>query len=382
MAQPIMTMAEMQRQAEQTTNYYSVLQQKIFYLLIDTTKSVRKVEPKNILQWRLEQLSKMHALTNDVIKLVSRTSGQSEKAIRRLIHKDGLQVAKRFNNTLSRALKTSVPISSEIHDIIDGFAHQTFRDMDNYVNQSLLTTNYGQNSAMRAYQGILNQTVIDVSAGNKTPQRALFDNVYKWHQAGLKTNLVDRGGHNWSLEGYTRTVMNTTAGRVYNDVSIQSMKDFNSPLATMTSHAAAREACAPIQGHIVNIVPTTDERYDPEYDSIYNHDYGKPSGTMGINCAHRLYPYIKGVSHNVQPQYDPQEAIGNMKVQQKQRYFERYVRQQKTLLNDANRMNDTEGINKYKSNISAGQRNLRNIVKSHDFLTRQYDREQIVRKGE
>lgn len=372
----------MQRQAEQTTNYYSVLQQKIFYLLIDTTKSVRKVEPKNILQWRLEQLSKMHALTNDVIKLVSRTSGQSEKAIRRLIHKDGLQVAKRFNNTLSRALKTSVPISSEIHDIIDGFAHQTFRDMDNYVNQSLLTTNYGQNSAMRAYQGILNQTVIDVSAGNKTPQRALFDNVYKWHQAGLKTNLVDRGGHNWSLEGYTRTVMNTTAGRVYNDVSIQSMKDFNSPLATMTSHAAAREACAPIQGHIVNIVPTTDERYDPEYDSIYNHDYGKPSGTMGINCAHRLYPYIKGVSHNVQPQYDPQEAIGNMKVQQKQRYFERYVRQQKTLLNDANRMNDTEGINKYKSNISAGQRNLRNIVKSHDFLTRQYDREQIVRKGE
>ena len=67
--------------------------------------------------------------------------------------------------------------------------------------------------------------------------------------------MVDKAGHNWSLEGYTRTVIRTTAARTYNDLRIQSMKDFDSVLATMSSHPASRPTCAPIQGKIVNIVP-------------------------------------------------------------------------------------------------------------------------------
>ena len=67
--------------------------------------------------------------------------------------------------------------------------------------------------------------------------------------------MVDKAGHYWSLEGYTRTVIRTTVARTYNDLRIQSMKDFDSVLATMSSHPASRPACAPIQGKIVNIVP-------------------------------------------------------------------------------------------------------------------------------
>lgn len=93
-------------------------------------------------------------------------------------------------------------------------------------------------------------------------------------------------------------MIRTTTARTYNDLRIQSMKDFDSVLATMSSHPASRPACAPIQGKIVNIVPRESSRYDPEYPSIYDHGYGKPSGCFGINCGHKLYPYIKGVSHN------------------------------------------------------------------------------------
>ncbi|WP_270351721.1 phage minor capsid protein [Ligilactobacillus ruminis] len=42
---------------------------------------------------------------------------------------------------------------------------------------------------------------------------------------------------------------------------------------------------------------------------------GAFSGCFGINCGHKLYTYIKGVSHNFQKQYDPKEAIE--KIQQK-----------------------------------------------------------------
>ena len=377
-----MELEQMLAKADKIADYYVKLQQKIFYLLIDSFKTTRpelinQDDPDSILDWRLRALSKIGALTKDTIKIVSNTSGKSESYIYDLIKDDGLEVAKDINAELSDALKQNKPISPEVNSIISSYAAQTFRDINNNVNQSLLSTNYSKNGAVRAYQDIINQTVLEVQTGLKTPDRALKDNIYKWRDNGIKTNLVDKAGHNWSLEGYTRTVIRTTVARTYNDLRIQSMKDFDSVLATMSSHPASRPACAPIQGKIVNIVPRESPRCDPEYPSIYDYGYGKPSGCFGINCGHKLYPYIKGVSHNFQKQYDPKEAVEKQKIQQKQRYYERNIRRLKYDLDLARRQNDVSSERKFNQAIRGYQSKLREIVKNNDFLTRQYDREQI-----
>ena len=378
-----MEIEQMLAKADKIADYYVKLQQKIFYLLIDSFKTTRpelinQDDPDSILEWRLRALSKIGALTKDTIKIVSNTSGKSESYIYDLIKDDGLEVAKDINAELSDALKQNKPISPEVNSIVSSYAAQTFRDINNNVNQSLLSTNYSKNGAVRAYQDIINQTVLEVQTGLKTPDRALKDNIYKWRDNGIKTNLVDKAGHNWSLEGYTRTVIRTTVARTYNDLRIQSMKDFDSVLATMSSHPASRPACAPIQGKIVNIVPRESPRCDPEYPSIYDYGYGKPSGCFGINCGHKLYPYIKGVSHNFQKQYDPKEAIEKQKIQQKQRYYERNIRRLKYDLDLARRQNDVASERKFSQAIRGYQAKLRDLVKNNDFLTRQYDREQIV----
>ncbi|MGN8987964.1 phage minor capsid protein, partial [Ligilactobacillus salivarius] len=54
----------------------------------------------------------------------------------------------------------------------------------------------------------------------------------------------------------------------------------------MSSYPNSRKACAYIQGKVVNIVPIDDPNYNDKYDSIYNHGYGEPAGTLGINCRH------------------------------------------------------------------------------------------------
>lgn len=379
----MMELEQMLAKADKISDYYVKLQQKIFYLLIDSFKTTRpelvdQDDPNSILEWRLRSLAKIGALTKDVIKLVSNTSGKSESYIYELIRNDGLEVAQDINDELSTALKQNQPVSQEVNSIINSYAAQTFKDIDNNVNQSLLSTNYSKNGAVRAYQDIINQTVLEVQTGLKTPDRALKDNIYKWRDNGIRTALVDKAGHNWSLEGYIRTVIRTTTARTYNDLRIQSMKDFDSVLATMSSHPASRPACAPIQGKIVNIVPRESSRYDPKYPSIYDHGYGKASGCFGINCGHKLYPYIKGVSHNFQKQYDPEEAIEKQKIQQKQRYYERNIRRLKYDLDLAKRQNDVDGIRKFSQGIRGYQAKLRQIVKDNDFLTRQYDREKIV----
>ena len=371
--------------ASNIADYYAYTEQQMFYILIDSFKKTRpelvnaEKDPQKIMEWRLKALSELGGLTDKVINLISRSSGYSRRAIYDLIEKDGLKVTKQLNRKLARTLKKPVhDVSLQSRAIINSYVNQTMRGVNNYVNQTLLTRNYGKNTAAKTYQEIVNKTVLDVIVGKKTPQKALMDNIYSWRDKGMSSALIDKAGHQWSLEGYTRAVIQSTTSRVYNDLRIQSLKEFDSVLCVMSSHPAARPACAPIQGKIVCIVPKSDPRCEDSYPNIYDHGYGTPSGTQGINCQHALYPYIKGVSHNYQKQYDPDEAVKKMQIQQKQRYYERGVRKNKRKLELAQRAGDADGISRYSAGVRGYQAKLRKIVKDHDFLARQYSREQIA----
>lgn len=377
----------MLKQAGQLVDYYAHAEQDMFYILIDAFKQTRpelmnaEKDSTKIMEWRLKALSQLGGLTDKVINLISRSSGYSKKAIYDLIEKDGLQITKQFNRELAKELKKPIHgVSIQSSVIIHSYVEQAIRGVNNYVNQTLLTRNYGRNAAAKTYQEIINKTVLDVTVGKKTPQRALMDNIYAWRDKGMSSALIDKAGHKWSLEGYTRMIIQSTTSRTYSDLRIQSMKEFDSVLCVMSSHPAARPACAPIQGHIVCIVPESDPRCDKSYPNIYDHGYGTPAGTQGINCGHRLDPYIKGVSHNYAEQYDPKEAVERMQIQQKQRYLERGVRNAKSKLQLAKRANDADGISKYSAGVQGYQAKLRKIVKEHDFLARQYSREQIADK--
>lgn len=369
------------QKVDQIVDHYDYLKQQTFYMLIDIFKSTRPelVDKDHILQWRLEALAKMGGLTKRVVKLMAKETGQSEKQIMDLIKGDGLKVAKQMNQQLSNALhKPLKNVSVDTMAVIDSYAKQTFRDVNNYVNQTLISTNYGKNPAAKTYQKIVDKAVLDVVTGRKTTQQSIKDEIYKAYDAGMDSTFIDKGGHKWSIEGYMRTVMDSTTSRVFNDARMQSMKEYDTVLATMTSHPAARPACAPIQGHVVCIVPEIDSRYEKGYPSIYDYGYGEAAGTLGINCRHMLFPYVKGVSHNYQKQYDPEQAVKNAKIQQKQRYYERQVRAFKNKKLLAERIGDSKQANYFGQKIRANQANLRQLVKQHKFLARQYSRERIM----
>ena len=379
----MLTPQNIKLQADKVADLYEQLQQQIFYLLIDATKDTRSLmeEHGRELEWRLKMLQKMGGLSKQVVKLVSQTSGLSERQIMELVEKNGLTVAKDINKQLAETLGQHQPISQDVRSIVSSYARQTGLNIDNNVNQTLITTNYANNTAVKMFQDIINKTTLDLISGKRSGPQAMTDNILKWQDKGIKSTFVDKGGHNWSLEGYTRTVLDTTAQRVFNDVRIQSMKDFDSVLITMTSHPASRPACAPIQGHVVNIVPESDPRFDPEFDTIYNHGYGEPAGCFGINCQHMPYPYIKGVSHNFQKQYDPDEAVKNANIQAKQRYYERKVRALKKKLGVCDRIGDEERGMQIKGSIRSYQAKLRQIVKENGFLARDYSRERVYNSG-
>ncbi|WP_323087407.1 phage minor capsid protein [Limosilactobacillus reuteri] len=103
-----------------------------------------------------------------------------------------------------------------------------------------------------------------------------------------------------------------------------------------------------------------------------------------MNCRHRLFPFVPGVNENHQPQYDPEKAIANGKLVQKQRARERAIRDAKHRLVAAKELGDGEQVNKCKTLIRARQANMREFIKKTNenhktpILTRDYNREKIV----
>ena len=80
-------------------------------------------------------------------------------------------------------------------------------------------------------------------SGLKTHEQAIKDAIYQQVERGIPI-LRDKAGRVWSIEGYTRTVLTTTANRIYNDLRTKRMQEMGQALCVMTSHPNSREDCA------------------------------------------------------------------------------------------------------------------------------------------
>ena len=379
---------QIQADAETITNLYSNLESRIFTEIIKVLQRGKyaDVTADNVLQWQAKQLADAGMLFDGVIKLLAEYDHLDPDYIRQTLQDDGYQIMDEVSQELQEHGRPAQPISDDLTNTLDSAVRQTTDTLNNIINQTLLRRNLGVNPAMRAYQEILKRSTLATVSGLKTHEQAIKDAIYQQVERGIPI-LRDKAGRIWSIEGYTRTVLTTTANRIYNDLRTKRMQEMGQALCVMTSHPNSREACAYIQGHVVNVVPPEDPKFNGKYDSIYNHGYGTPAGTLGINCRHMLIPYTEGVNTNHQPQYDPEEAIKNGKLVQQQRARERAIRDAKKRLKAAKELGDEVMVNQAKTLLRARQAKLREFIKQTNadrkvpILTRDYSREKIITRG-
>ena len=376
----MITPEKMQKTANSIINIYSELEDRIFNIIIKALKQSRfqDVAKEDVLLWQVNQLSKMGTLNDKVIDLLASYTGETQEAIEQLIKGNGVKVVNEIDQELERMVHKSVPVSDDVNKILDSLVRQTFQDLNNNVNQTLITTNFNENAVMRAYQAILKQSTLESMTGLKTHEKAIRDNVYKMVDMGIKSGFVDKAGREWSMEAYSRTVIQSTSHRTFNDLRLKRMEDFDCVTALMSSHPSARKACATIQGDWVLVVPKNKAPDEFKHlPSIYDHGYGDPDGTQGINCKHILYPGRPDINTNNQPQYDADEAQENAEIQQKQRKLERDIRYQKKRMNAALELEDPKTVQMCKQVIANKQKQLRELINEHEFLVRDYSREQV-----
>ncbi|MEK3890241.1 phage minor capsid protein [Bacillus sp. FSL K6-3431] len=358
----------------QVTDIYVALEDEIFLMVARRLKTNPAHGKDYVLQWQIDKMQQLRMLNTDTIKALSKATGLSTKAIRKAVKDVGFDTISGVDEELKEAFK-KLEQPTQIDAVLESFVKQAFREVDNFVNQTLITTNYGEGKVTQMYRKIIEETTSKVLAGTKTINQATAETVIKWSNRGIETAFIDKGGHVWGMERYVDTVIRSTVNNTYNELRLSRMDEYGVDLVLVNSYPDAREACSAIQGKVASM---SNPSGHPDYPSIYDFGYGTPSGIRGINCRHILYPFVEGLNTNNQTQYDPQEAYERGKVVQKQRHYERQIRESKRSLKLAEEIGDEDTIQKYKRQVSARQARMREFIKEND-LPRRYDKERVIK---
>lgn len=333
----------------------------------------------NIADWQLQKLRELHLFNSETAKLIAEVSGVSEKEVRKMFNNLGHSTIEDIDKLVASGLHLK-PLPNNIDEVLRAYYNQAWGDLNNYVNQTLLSTNYGYGSALsKLYTDIINKTVAAFNTGIFTFEEALERTVRQWAQQGIKSTFIDKGGHTWSIERYVRTVLKSTMGNTYNELRTSRMSEYGVNTVVVTSHMGSRLACSLIQGHVVDLrknIPINSE-YKSIYDPYWKADYGEAGGHRGVNCRHAWIPFIPGVNTNNQPIFSKAENDKVAALQKRQRELERRIVKFKKNKMVSEAMGNKLGAQSWQNSITATQAAIRKLVNSNEYLSRNYKREKV-----
>ncbi|VRD08934.1 phage minor capsid 2 family protein [Streptococcus pneumoniae] len=323
--------------------------------------------------WQLEKMQQMHMLNEENLKLISKYSGVAEEQLRHIVENEGLKLYTDTKQQLTEDLgRGPAGNSNHIQEILADYASQAVGDIHNLINTTLPM------SVIGAYKGIVEQSVARVVTGMSTADKAISDTVMKWQEKGFQ-GFKDSAGRNWKIDNYARTVIKTTTYRTYREMRTRPAEELGIDTFYFSKKASARKSCAPLQHEIVTTGRARVE-HGEKILALSDYGYGRPEGCLGINCGHMLTPFIPGANYKPDLGEDvaevtPEQAEENANAEAKQRALERSIRANKEKLHVAEKLGDKELIDKYKSKIGTQNAALKDYLKQHPFLHRDYARE-------
>lgn len=353
---------------------YNALEGEIIRIIIKRLK--RGYD--DITQWQAQKLAELRLFNNEVTKLLSRVTNVAEPEIRRMFEETGVAIVQDVDDSMPYQ---NQPVPENLNSVMEAYHDQAWGDIENYVNQTLITTNYGLGTAQRAYQTVLNRTSAMFNTGIYSFEQSLERAITELAQKGISSGMTDRGNHTWSLEGYVRTVLKSTLGNTYDTLRKDRMAEYNVHTVIVTSHPGARKQCSIIQGNVVDLRRPSEIPEDSPYKSIYDPswgaEYGTAGGHRGVNCRHSHFTFIPGVNTNNQPKYSAElnERIAN--ARDKQRRIEReIVKYKKNLLVAEELGSDNAGH--WRRMIRRRQKVMRDhLSENGEYLRRNYRRERV-----
>lgn len=158
-------------------------------------------------------------------------------------------------------------------------------------------------SAEREWYAATAEAVLRVEGGD-SPRRAIGDAVSRLSKLGI-TTIDYKSGVSTSVDAALRRHLVTQANQARNDVLWRRMDEWGCDLVYTTAHYGARPTHAVWQGKVFSRSGRS-AKYPPLVEAT---GYGTAAGLCGVNCRHRMVPYVEGASRLPDTDYGPQEKL-------------------------------------------------------------------------
>ena len=320
-------------------------------------------------EWRIRRLAEMGQLTRECVRIIARTTGQSEETIRATLERAAGMSLADLEDLMERAVKAGkisgageLFASSRVRSVLDAMTTNAQNSM-NLVNTTMLRSTLDSYRAaitqvfnLEEAQAILNQAAGSVALSVEARRDAVRQAIKGLADKGI-TGYVDKAGRNWTPEAYVNMVVRTTVHNTSIEVEKERAADYDVNTFQISLKTPARPLCAPYIGWICSWDGTTGtftDLYGREYTlhSIYETSYGEPAGIFGINCGHDPITVVDGFSIIRDEPLNPEQQEKNAEVYQEtqtMRSLERDVRKLKTEALAYNAAEDKEAFEDRKS---------------------------------
>ena len=312
----------------------------------------------------------MGVLYQDIVNLVAKYNNTSYEKVAEIFEDAGAKTLKFDDKIYTEAGLNPLPINQNpgMVQMLNATIEKTVGNLQNLV----MTT---ANTAQTQFINAMNMAYMEVSTGVKSYSQSILDAIDKISSQGAA--ITYPSGRKMSLESAVRmniiTGVNQTCGK------LQELRadEVGWDLMELTAHSGARPEHAEWQGKIVS------RSGQKGYLSLDDIGYGKATGFKGVNCRHDWYPYYKGSTRtytqkelnkwkNEKVEYNGKK-ISKYEATQKQRYFERQIRQdkkdlkaQQAILTSNNKDIDVEQVKQEIRNIKTREKQHRDML--DDFV--------------
>ena len=227
-------------------------------------------------------------------------------------------------------------------------------------------------SAEREWYAATAEAVLRVEGGD-SPRRAIGDAVSRLSKLGM-TTIDYKSGVSTPVDAALRRHLVTQANQARNDVLWRRMDEWGCDLVYTTAHYGARPTHAVWQGKVFSRSGRS-AKYPALVEAT---GYGTAAGLCGVNCRHRMVPYVEGASKLPDTDYSEQERLTGMTsdeyyaATQAQRRMEARVREAKREVS----VGEAAGADVTAGRVRLGE--LQGRLRDHcraNHLRRDYERE-------
>lgn len=223
------------------------------------------------------------------------------------------------------------------------------------------------------YRQTIFKTEFQLSSGAISLGKAIDKATEEFLAKGIDCIVYSNGRH-VNIADYAEMALRTASHRATLLGEGSKRDELGVHLVFVSAHANACKLCLPWQGQILidDVFSHPSKEYIARYKYKLLSDAIK-AGLLHPNCRHTLATYFEGVTRLPKPQ-DPEKALENYNIEQKQRKLEREIRKRKRILAG---IVDDEDRKEARANLRQSQKNLRDFLEAHPEFKRSQRREKV-----